>query len=44
MEEPVGPPGAEKVSREEPTKFIPVTMWESTDSTHHHLKLQHILM
>jgi hypothetical protein len=39
MEEPEGPPGVEKVSREEPTKFIPVTIPESTDKTHYHLKL-----
>jgi hypothetical protein len=44
MEELEGPPGVEKVSREEPTKFIPVTMPESRNGTHCHLKLQHILI
>jgi hypothetical protein len=41
MEELEGPPGVEKVSREEPTKFIPETTPKSTDGTHRHLKLQH---
>jgi len=38
MEEPEGPPGVEKVSREEPTKFIPVTMPE-LNRQNCHLKL-----
>jgi hypothetical protein len=43
MEEPEGPPGVEKASREEPTKFIPVTMPGSRQRAQCYLILQYIL-